>query len=379
MTSTLTSPSPAARRAASRDTSVSKRRRPTRIQRQRAGRDQRLLGSYTDQQGHAREVIARGGAAGSTLVVDRDRDTHGDARLVAHLAGDEPCENAALICERYLEDPVATRRRCRLLTAEDARITPFAEPADGDVDRSQGEAVSRSTGDGCRYGLEPSTAACRSPSCAGVGIPADGRRRGRAVSVREAVAAWRATSRYARSRSARCGRTAATPRSRRPCCAPSSRGCGRARSCSTGGLREVVLATVDAPGAEHERDRDPLRARQARPPWQRERRDELAGAPSRAAAGGRARARPPLDPQRRAGADRAPRAGSEPARGRSSDAQPSSARADRSSSSSPIRSSVSAIAEQLLADGFERRAGAQRRARPDAGARRSAPRLAVLG
>jgi hypothetical protein len=71
-------------------------------------------------------VILRRGAAGSTLVVDRDGASHGDLRLVAHLAADEPAGNAALLCESYVAD-TSRRRRCRPLTAEDARIEPFAE------------------------------------------------------------------------------------------------------------------------------------------------------------------------------------------------------------------------------------------------------------
>jgi hypothetical protein len=190
MTSTLTSPSPVARRTASRDTSVPQRRRPTGIQRQRTSRDQRVLGRYTDEQGHAREVIARGAAAGSTLVVDRDHATHGDPRLVAHLAADEPCENAALICERYLEHPVATRRRCRLLTAEDARIAPFAESADGSVDppRYEAQPVDRR---GCLYRLELVRSGMSIPELRWRRHPpqAGGEGEGEVVSAREAVAA----------------------------------------------------------------------------------------------------------------------------------------------------------------------------------------------
>ncbi len=42
--------------------------------------------------------------AGSVLVLDRDATTLGDRRLLAHLAPDEPPENAALVCRLYLED-----------------------------------------------------------------------------------------------------------------------------------------------------------------------------------------------------------------------------------------------------------------------------------
>jgi hypothetical protein len=65
------------------------------------------------------------GAAGSVLVVDRAA-TRGDRRLVAHLGADEPAENAALVCARYVEDARGRRCRCRRLTGQDARTVPFA-------------------------------------------------------------------------------------------------------------------------------------------------------------------------------------------------------------------------------------------------------------
>ena len=40
------------------------------------------------------------------LVVDRDALTLGDCRLVAHLAADEPVQNAALVCDHYLNDAI---------------------------------------------------------------------------------------------------------------------------------------------------------------------------------------------------------------------------------------------------------------------------------
>jgi len=90
-------------------------------------RDQRLA-RYTDTSGSARELIARGGAGGSVLVVDRDCATHADCLLVAHLAADEPAENAALVCAHYLADLAARACRCRSLTPEDREVVPFAEP-----------------------------------------------------------------------------------------------------------------------------------------------------------------------------------------------------------------------------------------------------------
>jgi hypothetical protein len=83
------------------------------------------LGRYTDAIGRAREVIAGPRGDGCVLVVDRDALTLGDRRLVAHLAVDEPVENAALVCAHYLRD--ARRGRCRRVTAEDLTGKPFPE------------------------------------------------------------------------------------------------------------------------------------------------------------------------------------------------------------------------------------------------------------
>jgi hypothetical protein len=83
------------------------------------------LARYTDAGGRLREVLARPGHTGSVLVVDRDAATLGDRRLVAHLAADEPAENAGLVCRHYLRDPRG--RRCRPVTPEDLLATPFSE------------------------------------------------------------------------------------------------------------------------------------------------------------------------------------------------------------------------------------------------------------
>jgi hypothetical protein len=118
---------PAAHGASARRTSTAPvRHEHTRQRSKRPTREQPPLGGYANAHGSLREVVARPGAAGSTLVIDRDRRTHGDARLVAHLAADEPAENAALTCARYLQDTNARTCRCRLLTAEDALVAPFA-------------------------------------------------------------------------------------------------------------------------------------------------------------------------------------------------------------------------------------------------------------
>jgi hypothetical protein len=91
----------------------------------RCGTRHDLLGRYADSVGRAREVVALPGALGSLLVIDRDASTLGDCRLVAHLASDEPAENAALLCSSYLED--SRGRWSRRVTPEDLETVPFAE------------------------------------------------------------------------------------------------------------------------------------------------------------------------------------------------------------------------------------------------------------
>ncbi len=83
------------------------------------------LARYIDHAGSPREVLALPGRGGSVLVVDRDGATWGDRRLVAHLAADEPLENAHLVCRHYLRDP--RPRRCRPLAREDLVSAPFFE------------------------------------------------------------------------------------------------------------------------------------------------------------------------------------------------------------------------------------------------------------
>jgi hypothetical protein len=100
------------------------------------------LGRYTDHRsGATREIVARAGAGGSVLVVDRDALTRGDKRLVAHLAPDEPRENAALVCEHYLREPPAGRS-CRRVTPQDLEVVPFA---DTNQIEPQAEATSSAT------------------------------------------------------------------------------------------------------------------------------------------------------------------------------------------------------------------------------------------
>jgi hypothetical protein len=150
-------------------------------------RNRRVLGRYTDWKDRPREVIAQPGWGGSVLVVDRDVIDGGDRRLVAHLAADEPPENAALVCDLYLEEARGGRCRCRLLTPEDSRTAPFADSWEAELEsttvKADAEAVDR---EGRTYRLEllqtgmtvPELRWCRHLSEEGEGSPAP-------VSVRE--------------------------------------------------------------------------------------------------------------------------------------------------------------------------------------------------
>jgi hypothetical protein len=62
-----------------------------------------VLARYTDSRGRPHEIVLRAGAGGSMLVID-DSVTVGDRRLLAHLAPDEPAENARVVCDHYLVD-----------------------------------------------------------------------------------------------------------------------------------------------------------------------------------------------------------------------------------------------------------------------------------
>ncbi len=189
MTPTLAPAFPAHHRAAGPDIVGAARRRSTHVRRDRAAREHRLLGRYTDRHGHAREVIASHGAAGSTLVVDRHRATHGDPRLVAHLAADEPAENAALVCALYLEDAVAGGS-CRPLAAEDATSAPLDDETelDAHAELAHGDRhpVDRWA---CSYRLEPVDGGLSIPELRWRRYSGEPALAGELVSVREAVAA----------------------------------------------------------------------------------------------------------------------------------------------------------------------------------------------
>jgi hypothetical protein len=128
--STISPAPPSTRRSTRHKGGLPPRAARARVRRKHSvGKQRRELDRYTDAMGRPREVVALPGSVGSVLVVDRDAATLGEGLLVAHLAADEPAENAALVCSLYMADTRDDhqRCRCRAVTAEDLERTPFAE------------------------------------------------------------------------------------------------------------------------------------------------------------------------------------------------------------------------------------------------------------
>jgi hypothetical protein len=191
MQSTASTSRPVASRSSGRISGPSPQR--SRPRREREPRAQGgPLGHYADAHGRKREILADAGAAGSVLVVDRDATTHGDSRLVAHLAADEPVENAAIVCAHYLRDAACARGRCRRLTRDDGRVSPLLagghrQPANELASLELGPEAIDSLGN--RYRLEPRPSRMSIPElrwCRYPSQPGDGRTE--PVSVRDAVA-----------------------------------------------------------------------------------------------------------------------------------------------------------------------------------------------
>jgi hypothetical protein len=188
MTATMHASTPAIRRTGTiLETGITPRRR--RARRQRASHKHSALGRYLDRHGHAREVIAQQGAAGSTLVVDRERAGHGDARLVAHLAADEPAENAALVCSSYLQYLASGGGRCRRLDPEDAHVTPFVHQRE--THAGQPRDVQPQPVDRCAraYSLEPVPGGMSIPELRWCRREHGTSTAGEPVSLRDAIAA----------------------------------------------------------------------------------------------------------------------------------------------------------------------------------------------
>jgi hypothetical protein len=115
-------------------------------------RGRRSLGRYCDWRGRSREIVAVAGAGGSVLVLDRDAITLGDRRLLAHLAADEPPENAAVVSRCFLSQARRARCSCRLLTASDLRAIPFEDDLDAQSEPGVEESLYDAAGQ--RYRIE---------------------------------------------------------------------------------------------------------------------------------------------------------------------------------------------------------------------------------
>jgi hypothetical protein len=190
MTPTMHTSTTASRRTVSvRETGIAPRRRRVRRHRRPAPRGDSPLGRYVDRHGHAREVIAQRGAAGSTLVVDRECAGHGDPRLVAHLAADEPVENATLVCRSYLWDLAAGDGRCRKLVPEDAHVTPFDDQFEIGAGQAEEVEVHPVDGLGRVYSLELVSSGMSIPELRWCRREGDTSSGCEPVSLREAVAA----------------------------------------------------------------------------------------------------------------------------------------------------------------------------------------------
>src|SRR4029077_20335949 len=152
----------------------------------------RLLARYTSPGGEPREVVAVGGAEGSLLVVDRCPCTHDDARVVAHLAADEPPENAVLASALFARHASVELVRCRRLVSEDFTVGSAECSAEEELSAcASGDERQLRDAAGRTYGLEMVASSLSIPELrwrrypapvAGMPEPAQ------TVSVREAIA-----------------------------------------------------------------------------------------------------------------------------------------------------------------------------------------------
>jgi hypothetical protein len=107
----------------------------------------------------------------------------GQELLLAHLASDEPFENAVLVCQHYLEEHPA-RRGCRPVTAEDRLNLPLqAESHDPRFDATDSEVLAR----GVIYRLEGGEGAAISQLRWRRWAAGAGNRLGEGVSLRAAI------------------------------------------------------------------------------------------------------------------------------------------------------------------------------------------------
>ncbi len=90
-----------------------------------------------------RELVMLDGAGGSRLLVDRREADGGDARLLAHLAADEPDGNALLVCDDFL---AGHSRGARRLRAADFRARGEGDRSGSDTRSFQPEVFTDAAG-----------------------------------------------------------------------------------------------------------------------------------------------------------------------------------------------------------------------------------------
>jgi len=176
---TVTRPVRRGRSSSKHSASSRSRARGARREGTRAAASGRPLGCYVDACDRLREVVALSAAAGSVLVVDRDAATLGERRLVAHLAADEPAQNARIVCELYLAD--CSRGHCREVVPAD-----LEEPTSWESRVSQ-EPLPLVDEHGRQYGLEAVPGPRSVPDLRWV-VHGDHDPGGAALSVRDVVA-----------------------------------------------------------------------------------------------------------------------------------------------------------------------------------------------
>jgi len=161
---------------------------PSKSRRAPGGRPRALLlRRYRDGDGTMRELIARPGAHGSVLVVDRDLLRTGEERLVAHLGHDEPPANA-MIAANAFAGAEPCRRRCRALEDADAQAVPFPEARPRDTPEVCRDDPPTVLGTKCAFRLQPVPGEMSIPSLRWTRSPMEGRAGLVAVSLREAIA-----------------------------------------------------------------------------------------------------------------------------------------------------------------------------------------------
>jgi hypothetical protein len=193
MSSTVSRPSRVSSRSSHHPSQVPKRRigrsRTNSRRAHLAGPERHTIARYADRSGRDREIVTRTGRAGSVLVFDRDAATQSDPRLVAHLAADEPPENAAIASHDYLSQVRRERYVCRGLLPEDLTSLPFPEISQDchvDSPRAHQRVVDR---EGRRYELACLDAGMSIPELRWCRIASGARVAETPVSVREAIGA----------------------------------------------------------------------------------------------------------------------------------------------------------------------------------------------